>query len=110
MKPIRLVDWAICTCLALAGCGDGKSDPKAEAPPALKVQSAAAFVLAGATAIGVGTQLIPTESIEKRQAKRIHELAVRFSKFVREARLRLPPRREVTVSASHISAVKCEKP
>jgi len=41
MKPIRLVGWAICACLALAGCGDGKSDPKAEAPPALKVQSAA---------------------------------------------------------------------
>ncbi len=41
MKPIRLVGWAICACLALAGCGDGNSDPKAEAPPALKVQSAA---------------------------------------------------------------------
>src|SRR6266852_4195781 len=41
MKPIRLVGWAICACLALAGCGDGKSDPKAEAPPALKLQSAA---------------------------------------------------------------------
>src|SRR5229473_4952472 len=73
-------------------------------------QNAEAFILAGATAIGVGTQLIPTESIEKRQAKRIHELALRFSKFVREARLRLPPRKEVTASASHISAVKCEKP
>ena len=73
-------------------------------------QNAEAFILAGATAIEVGTQLIPTESIEKRQAKRIHELALRFSKFVREARLRLPPRKEVTASASHISAVKCEKP
>jgi cobalt-zinc-cadmium efflux system membrane fusion protein len=41
MKPIRLVGWAICACLAPAGCGDGKGDPKAEAPPALKVQSAA---------------------------------------------------------------------
>src|SRR4029077_8415579 len=41
MKPIRLVAWAICACLAPVGCGDGKSDPKAEAPPALKVQSAA---------------------------------------------------------------------
>jgi cobalt-zinc-cadmium efflux system membrane fusion protein len=41
MKPIRLVavGWAICACHALAGC-NGKSDPKAEAPPALKVQSA----------------------------------------------------------------------
>lgn len=40
MKPIRLVGWAICAWLALAGCGGGNSDPKAEAPPALKVQSA----------------------------------------------------------------------
>lgn len=73
-------------------------------------QNAEAFILAGATAIGVGTQLIPTESIEKRQAKRIHELAVRFSKFVREGRLRMPPRKEVAAAASHISEAKCAKP
>jgi len=73
-------------------------------------QNAEAFILAGAIAIGVGTQLVPTESIEKRQAKRIHELAMRFSKFVREARLRVPPRKPVSANASHISTVKCEKP
>jgi 2-dehydro-3-deoxyphosphogluconate aldolase/(4S)-4-hydroxy-2-oxoglutarate aldolase len=73
-------------------------------------KNAEAFILAGATAIGVGTQLIPNESIEKRQAKRIHELAVRFSKFVRDGRLRVPPKKEVTARASHISEVKCVKP
>jgi 2-dehydro-3-deoxyphosphogluconate aldolase/(4S)-4-hydroxy-2-oxoglutarate aldolase len=73
-------------------------------------QNAEAFILAGATAIGVGTQLIPSESIAKRQAKRIHELALRFSKFVREGRLRMPPRKEVTAAASRISAAQCEKP
>lgn len=73
-------------------------------------QNAEDFILAGAVAIGVGTQLIPTESIDKRQAKRIHELAVRFSKFVREARLRLPPRKVIAAAASHISAVKCDTP
>jgi len=73
-------------------------------------QNAEAFILAGATAIGVGTQLIPSESIAKRQAKRIHELALRFSKFVREGRLRMPPRKEVTAAASRISALQCEKP
>jgi 2-dehydro-3-deoxyphosphogluconate aldolase / (4S)-4-hydroxy-2-oxoglutarate aldolase len=73
-------------------------------------QNAEAFILAGATAIGVGTQLIPTESIEKRQAKRIHELALRFTKFVREARLRLPPAPEVAASATHITAAKCDTP
>ncbi len=71
-------------------------------------QNAGAFILAGAAAIGVGTQLIPSESIERRQAKRIHELAMRFSKFVQEARQRVPPRKEVTAAASHISAAKCE--
>ena len=49
-------------------------------------QTAAHYILSGATAIGVGTELIPTEAIERRQAKRIRELALRFSGFVREAR------------------------
>lgn len=71
-------------------------------------QNAGPFILAGAAALGVGTQLIPTESIEKRQAKRIHELAMRFSKFVQEARLRVPPRKEVSAAARHISAAKCD--
>jgi 2-dehydro-3-deoxyphosphogluconate aldolase / (4S)-4-hydroxy-2-oxoglutarate aldolase len=71
-------------------------------------QNAEAFILAGATGIGVGTQLIPTESIERKQAKRIHELAVRFSKFVREGRLRVPARKPVSADAVHVSAVKCD--
>src|SRR6516165_2026103 len=53
-------------------------------------QNAEAFILAGATAIGVGTQLIPTEAIHRRQAKRVQELAMRFAKFVKEARERVP--------------------
>lgn len=52
-------------------------------------QTAGAFVLAGATALGVGGELIPGEAIERRQARRIHELAGRFLGFVREARGRL---------------------
>ncbi|HSY58854.1 MAG TPA: bifunctional 4-hydroxy-2-oxoglutarate aldolase/2-dehydro-3-deoxy-phosphogluconate aldolase [Terriglobales bacterium] len=52
-------------------------------------QNAAAFIFAGAEALGIGTQLIPTESIERRQAKRIHELAQRFLGFVKDARSRL---------------------
>lgn len=71
-------------------------------------QNAEAFILAGATAIGVGTQLIPTESIEKRQAKRVRELALRFSKFVKDARERVPVRRQLPSDAGHISAVHCE--
>lgn len=52
-------------------------------------QTAANFILAGATAIGVGSELIPTEAIERKQAKRIQELAQRFVHFVKDARQRL---------------------
>src|ERR1700683_836149 len=37
-------------------------------------QTAAHFILSGATAIGIGTELIPNEAIARRQSKRIHEL------------------------------------
>ena len=57
-------------------------------------QTAGHFILAGATAIGVGSELIPTEAIERRQAERIRELAVRFVGFVREARERLEEQKE----------------
>lgn len=71
-------------------------------------QNAEAFILAGATAIGVGTQLIPNEAIERRQGKRVQELALRFSKFVKEARERVPLRKAATARASYFSAVQCE--
>src|SRR5277367_5979836 len=51
-------------------------------------QTAANFILAGATAIGVGAELIPTEAIERRQSERIRELALRFTEFVKDARER----------------------
>ena len=52
-------------------------------------QTAASFILAGAAAIGVGTELIPTEAIERRESERVKELAHRFIGFVNEARQRL---------------------
>src|SRR5580704_7841719 len=55
-------------------------------------QTAANFILAGATAIGVGAELVPPEAIECRQADRIKELAQRFVGFVKEARGRLAGR------------------
>jgi 2-dehydro-3-deoxyphosphogluconate aldolase / (4S)-4-hydroxy-2-oxoglutarate aldolase len=57
-------------------------------------QTAANFILAGATAIGVGTELIPTEAIERRQSERIRELAHRFVGFVKDARQRMAARKE----------------
>jgi 2-dehydro-3-deoxyphosphogluconate aldolase / (4S)-4-hydroxy-2-oxoglutarate aldolase len=62
--------------------------------------SAGKFILAGATAIGVGTELIPPEAIEQRESERIRELAQRFLGFVKEARHRLPPPKEATASAT----------
>jgi 2-dehydro-3-deoxyphosphogluconate aldolase / (4S)-4-hydroxy-2-oxoglutarate aldolase len=58
-------------------------------------QTAEKYILAGATAIGVGSELIPAEAIERRQAKRIKELSLRFAGFVREARERIEPPKTV---------------
>jgi 2-dehydro-3-deoxyphosphogluconate aldolase/(4S)-4-hydroxy-2-oxoglutarate aldolase len=52
-------------------------------------QTAANFILAGASAIGVGEELIPKDAIQFRQADRIHELARRFVSFVHNARTRI---------------------
>ena len=44
------------------------------------------FIVAGATAIGVGAELLPNEALTFRQEDRIHELARRFLIMVREGR------------------------
>ena len=49
-------------------------------------QTASGFILAGAIALGIGTQLVPREAIRLRQADRITELARRFAGFVSSAR------------------------
>jgi 2-dehydro-3-deoxyphosphogluconate aldolase / (4S)-4-hydroxy-2-oxoglutarate aldolase len=49
-------------------------------------QTAANFIRAGAVAIGVGKELIPTKAVELRQTDWITELARRFVSLVREAR------------------------
>jgi 2-dehydro-3-deoxyphosphogluconate aldolase/(4S)-4-hydroxy-2-oxoglutarate aldolase len=49
-------------------------------------QTAASYILAGASAIGVGTELIPRAAIQRRQASRLHELAHRFVNIVATAR------------------------
>jgi 2-dehydro-3-deoxyphosphogluconate aldolase / (4S)-4-hydroxy-2-oxoglutarate aldolase len=55
-------------------------------------QTAVNFILAGATAIGVGAELVPPEAIERRQADRIKELAQRFVGFVKDGRDQLAGR------------------
>jgi 2-dehydro-3-deoxyphosphogluconate aldolase/(4S)-4-hydroxy-2-oxoglutarate aldolase len=44
------------------------------------------FIQAGASAIGLGGELLPTEDLHFRQEDRIHELASRFLGLVRDAR------------------------
>jgi 2-dehydro-3-deoxyphosphogluconate aldolase/(4S)-4-hydroxy-2-oxoglutarate aldolase len=62
-------------------------------------QTAEDFIVAGASAIGVGTELIPTEAIVRKQSKRIQELALRFREFVKAARVRIEPNKK-TASVS----------
>jgi 2-dehydro-3-deoxyphosphogluconate aldolase/(4S)-4-hydroxy-2-oxoglutarate aldolase len=49
-------------------------------------RTALSFITAGATALGVGRDLIPAEAIRLRQSQRIQELARRFLSFVGNAR------------------------
>ena len=72
-------------------------------------QTAASFILSGATAIGVGTELIPTEAIEKRQSERIRELARRFAKLVKDARQQIEDWKQSVVVKKYIGTEKCEK-
>jgi len=52
-------------------------------------QTASAFILAGAAALGIGGELIPRAAIELRQPERIRELARRFLNLVKMARLQM---------------------
>jgi 2-dehydro-3-deoxyphosphogluconate aldolase/(4S)-4-hydroxy-2-oxoglutarate aldolase len=72
-------------------------------------QTAGNFILSGATAIGVGAELIPTEAIERRQSERIRELARRFQKLVTDARQQLEEWRQSLVVKAYTGTEKCEK-
>jgi 2-dehydro-3-deoxyphosphogluconate aldolase/(4S)-4-hydroxy-2-oxoglutarate aldolase len=52
-------------------------------------QTAAEFILAGAVAIGVGTELIPRKAVQQRDHRWIAELARRFLAIVQDARGRM---------------------
>ncbi len=72
-------------------------------------QTAANFILSGATAIGVGAELTPAEAIERRQWKRIRELALRFTGFVKEARDRIEAGKQSAVVQKSAGIEKCER-
>jgi 2-dehydro-3-deoxyphosphogluconate aldolase/(4S)-4-hydroxy-2-oxoglutarate aldolase len=70
-------------------------------------QTARAFILAGAIAIGVGKDLIPQDAIERRQVGRVRELAHRFMGFVQEARDLLAARQQSITTRKALD--ECEK-
>ena len=51
-------------------------------------QTAADFIISGASALGVGSQLVPQEALQRRNETQVHELARRFIHIVKEARAR----------------------
>jgi len=73
-------------------------------------KSAGNYILSGATAIGVGAELIPNEAIARRQTDRILELAGRFARLVRDARQQLETWQKSVVVRKYTEAEKCEEP
>jgi 2-dehydro-3-deoxyphosphogluconate aldolase/(4S)-4-hydroxy-2-oxoglutarate aldolase len=59
------------------------------------------FILAGASAIGIGGELIPEDALRLKQADRIRELAQRFRRFVLEARGHLAEQKKQQQRSSH---------
>jgi len=49
-------------------------------------QTAVDFILAGATALGIGAELIPQEALYRRNEEQIYELGRRYLNMVRDAR------------------------
>jgi len=52
-------------------------------------QTALDYMLAGATALGIGGELIPKEALQRKQDQRIRELAKRYLAMIKEARRRM---------------------
>ena len=62
-------------------------------------QNAFNFILAGAVALGIGGELIPSDALRHRQTDRIAELARRFVGFVKSGRVYLAARKQHVVSS-----------
>jgi 2-dehydro-3-deoxyphosphogluconate aldolase/(4S)-4-hydroxy-2-oxoglutarate aldolase len=71
-------------------------------------QTATNFILSGACAIGVGSELIPPEAIERRQSERIQELALRFTEFVKNARDRIAAGKQRASARKRRDIENCE--
>jgi 2-dehydro-3-deoxyphosphogluconate aldolase/(4S)-4-hydroxy-2-oxoglutarate aldolase len=72
-------------------------------------ETAGNFILSGAEAIGIGTELIPTEAIARRQSDRIKELARRFRRMVNEAREQIEVWQQGVVLKEFTGTEECEQ-
>ena len=63
-------------------------------------QTASGFILAGASALGIGAELIPRAAIELRQPERIRELARRFLHIVTSTRTQMHPQKDSAAARS----------
>ena len=73
-------------------------------------QTAASYISAGATVLGIGEALIQREAIALRQSRRIQELTRRFVKFVETARGEIAARSEEFPSAGRVENSKRLQP
>ena len=55
--------------------------------------SAASFIQAGASALGIGNELIPQDALRRRQEEQIQELSRRFLQIVKQTREQMASRR-----------------
>ena len=62
-------------------------------------QTAHRFISAGASALGVGADLIPEDALRLKQSERIRELAQRFRRFVSDARGQLEALRKHSLAS-----------
>jgi 2-dehydro-3-deoxyphosphogluconate aldolase / (4S)-4-hydroxy-2-oxoglutarate aldolase len=60
-------------------------------------QTATNFILAGASALGIGGELIPRTAVIRRQAEQVRELSKRFMRLVKAARERIAASKEPVV-------------
>lgn len=73
-------------------------------------KTAGTYILSGALAIGVGSELIPNEAIARRQTDRILELSRRFARLVRDAREQLETWQKSVVVRRYTEQEQCEQP
>jgi len=72
-------------------------------------QTAGSYILSGAAAIGVGSELIPHEAIARRQSDRIRVLARRFTKLINDAREQIQTWKDSLVVKTYTDTEECEK-